>query len=370
MLEASPQAIDWEFLQAEALHGAEQPAVILVVDRLEINRRLLRSWLRTEGHRILETPSATEALQILEQTKVDLVILDLMMPETSGLDFCRRMKANRKTHLLPVLMVTSVQGVENEVAGIAAGADAFLTRPLHPSVVRTRIASMLRRKAATDSLEEAESVLFALAQMLEQRDSAMSGHCERLDAISMTLGTALNLSRSQLLSLHRGAYLHDIGKGSIPDAVLFKPGPLTKQENAIMRLHPLRGEEICRHVKSLAPVLPIIRNHHERWDGSGYPDGLAGEQIPLLARVLQVADIFDALTSPRPYKRAVSRTKALDILEREARRGWREPELVRLFRELSEHSLCTVEEGSLLPSTPAESIRQSLENMRAAVLTE
>jgi len=370
MLEDFPRGIDWGVLQAETLHGAEQPAVILIVDRLEINRRLLRGWLKAEGHGILETASATEALEILERAKVDLVILDLMMPEMSGLDFCRRMKADRKTHLVPVLMVAGIQGVENEVAGIAAGADAFLTRPLHPSVVRTRIASMLQRKAATDSLEEAESVLFALAQMLEQRDSAMSRHCERLDAVSTMLGTTLGLSRAQLLSLHRGAYLHDIGKVSTPDAILFKPGPLTKQETAIMRLHPIRGEEICRHVKSLAPVLPIIRSHHERWDGSGYPDGLAGEETPLLARVLQVADIFDALTSPRPYKRAVPRAKALDILEREARRGWRDAELVRLFRELCERSLCAIEEGTLLPSTPAESIRQSLEHMRAAVLRE
>jgi putative two-component system response regulator len=248
--------------------------------------------------------------------------------------------------------LTSVQGVENEINGINSGADEFLLKPLHPSVVRTRIRAMLRNKAAIDSLEEAESILFALAQTVEQRDNYTGGHCSRLSDFSVAIGTALGLPRQDLLALHRGGFLHDVGKISIPDAVLFKQGPLTSEEWNVMRAHTIRGEEICRPMKSLAPVLPIIRNHHERWDGSGYPDGLAGERIPLLARVLQLADIYDALVTVRPYKRAFTHDEAIAVLDEEARMGWRDPELVSVFCEVVE------------PAREHTAMTQSLENMK------
>jgi putative two-component system response regulator len=230
-----------------------------------------------------------------------------------------------------VLMITNVQGVENEIAGISSGADEFLIKPLHPAVVRTRVRAMLRNKALVDSLEEAETILFALAQTVEQRDIYTGQHCQRLAVASVMLGEALGLAHADLTALFRGGYLHDIGKISIPDAILFKHGLLSDQEWEVMRSHPIRGEEICRPMKSLWPVLPIIRNHHERWDGSGYPDGLAGEDIPLLARILQVADIYDALITERPYKPALSREETFAVMEEEVRRGWRDPELVPLF---------------------------------------
>jgi len=221
--------------------------------------------------------------------------------------------------------------VENEIVGISSGADEFLIKPLHPAVVRTRIRAMLRNKALIDSLEEAETILFALAQTVEQRDVYTGQHCQRLAIASVMLGEALGLSQTDLTALYRGGYLHDIGKISIPDAILFKQGLLSEQEWEVMRSHPIRGEEICRPMKSLWPVLPIIRNHHERWDGSGYPDGLAGEDIPLLARILQVADIYDALITERSYKPALSHDQAFALMEEEVRRGWRDPELVPLF---------------------------------------
>lgn len=319
------------------LAPADQPPVILVADPQEANRRLLRDMLQPEGCRLLEASCASEVLEVFERTQVDLVILEWTLPGTSGLDLCHRLKADRKTFLVPVVVTTSVSGVEAQVAALAAGADEFLFRPLIAAVVRARIAALLRQKAAVDSLEEVEAVLFVLAQAVEQRDEAIGGHCRRLAESSAALGLALGLSRAQLLALHRGAYLHDIGKVSVPDAILFKPGPLTPQEWDIMRQHPIKGEELCRPVKSLAPVLPLIRSHHERWDGSGYPDGLAGEDIPLLARILQIADIYDALTSPRPYKRALPGPRAVEILLEETCRGWREPRLVRLFQDVLEH---------------------------------
>ena len=191
--------------------------------------------------------------------------------------------------------------------------------------------NMQTRSVRTD---DTESILFALAQAVEQRDRDTAGHCERLAFIGVALGVMMGLEQGSLLALYRGGYLHDIGKVGIPDSILFKPGKLTAEEWVVMRTHTTRGEEICRHLNTLRPVLSIIRSHHERWDGSGYPDGLSGEQIPLLARVLQVADIYDALTSPRPYKPAFSESQALMVLQEETDRGWRDPEIVALFYQL------------------------------------
>jgi putative two-component system response regulator len=308
---------------------------ILIVDELDLNRRLLRGILKATDYRILEATRASETGKILETEKIDMIVVDLVMPGLSGPDFCRQLKSNRRTKLIPILMITSVQGVETEVAGISAGADEFLIKPLHPTVVRARIRSMLRTKAMIDSLEEAESILFTLAQSVEQRDHHTGQHCSRLATYSVALGNALGLPRGELLALYRGSYLHDIGKIAIPDAILFKKGFLNEEEWLVMRSHTVKGEEICRPMKSFAPVLPIIRNHHERWDGSGYPDGLAGEDIPLLARILQVADIYDALTTERPYKPALPHAEALGVMEQEAGRGWRDPELIPLFAEIA-----------------------------------
>ncbi len=319
----------------DLVEGAAGPPTLLIVDELDLNRRLLRGILKATDYRILEASRPSDALALLETEKIDLIIIDLVMPGVSGPEFCRRVKSNRRTQLIPILMITSVQGVESEVAGITAGADEFLLKPLHPTVVRVRIRSMLRTKAITDSLEEAESILFTLAQSVEQRDRNTARHCERLASYSVALGNALGLPRSELLALYRGGYLHDIGKIAVPDAILFKGALLDDEEWFVMRSHTVKGEEICKQMRSLAPVLPIIRNHHERWNGSGYPDGLAGEAIPLLARILQVADIYDALTTERPYKPAFSHGDAIRVMEEEATRGWRDPELISLFAEIA-----------------------------------
>jgi putative two-component system response regulator len=346
----------WE----SALEEAAQTPTILIVDDIEMNRRLLKAMLKTAAYRILEAARPSAAIEILEREKVDLVVVDLVMPEMSGPEFCHLLKSERRTQLIPILMTTSVQGTENEVAGIESGADEFLIKPLQPAVARTRIRAMLRNKALTDSLEEAETILFALAQSVEHRDKYTGMHCERLTTYSLALGQALGLPRQEQLALYRGSYLHDIGKIGIPDGILFKRGLLTDEEWKTMRLHTIRGEEICKPMKTLAPVLPIIRSHHERWDGSGYPDGLAGEDIPLLARILQVADIYDALTTARPYKPAFSHSHAIQIMVEEAQRGWRDPELIPLFAEVSQRT------PGLGVGDSAESptIQESLDNMR------
>jgi putative two-component system response regulator len=209
-----------------------------------------------------------------------------------------------------------------------------------------------------DSADEAtEGILFALAQAVEQRDRHTAGHCERIAFISVSLGIAMGLDRISLLTLYRGGYLHDVGKVGIPDSILFKPASLTAEEWIIMRSHSARGEEICRPLKSLRGVLPIIRHHHERWDGTGYPDGLRGEQIPLLARVLQMADIYDALTNPRPYKPAFTPAVALRTIRDEMERGWRDPELVKLFLRLHKDVLSKASQYVSLSDRSLEAMR-------------
>ncbi|MBI4877924.1 MAG: response regulator [Acidobacteria bacterium] len=367
---APPAAVDaavsrsgWE----DVFGDASTPPTVLIVDGAEVDRRLLRAMFKTTPYRFLEASRPSEAVALLGREKIDMVMLELMLPEMSGLDLCRKIKSERNTQYIPTLIVTSLHGAEHEVAGLSSGADEFLTRPLHPAVVRARVRAMLRNKATIDSLEEAEAILFALAQTVEQRDRYTGGHCQRLAAYSLSMGLALGLSQPELLALHRGAYLHDIGKIAIPDAILFKNSSLDTSEWSVMRQHPVRGEEICRPMKSLLPVLPVIRSHHERWDGTGYPDGLSGDHIPLLARILQIVDIYDALTTARPYKLAKTHADSLRIIQEETDRGWRDPELVSLFQEISA-SLCSFAPQPH-PEWPEEcSTHVSLENMQRELL--
>jgi len=218
-------------------------------------------------------------------------------------------------------------------------------------------------------LDETEEIVFALARAVEQRDVGTGGHCERLAFISVALGIAVGLDRASLLALYRGGYLHDVGKVGIPDSILFKPGKLTAEEWVTMRSHSVRGEEICRHLKSLRTVLPVIRHHHERWDGSGYPDGLRGDQIPLLARILQIADIYDALTSARPYRPAYTPADAIDIIRRETDRGWRDPRIFHLFTRLHYEVISKVGDlGGTERSLP--SMQQSLVSLQRSLVAE
>lgn len=223
-------------------------------------------------------------------------------------------------------------------------------------------------------IDETEGILFALARAVEQRDRHTAGHCERLAFMSVAMGIAMRFERTSLLALYRGGYLHDVGKVGIPDSILFKPGKLDAREWVTMRSHTTRGEEICRHLKSLGPVLPVIRHHHERWDGSGYPDGLRGAQIPLLARVLQIADIYDALTSPRPYKPAYPPDRALQIIEEETSRGWRDPEIVTLFFRLHEDVISKIAGPSGRPTAAAdrnlEAMQESLANLQQFLVAD
>ena len=189
-------------------------------------------------------------------------------------------------------------------------------------------------KLYTDELENAESVLFSLALSIEARDPYTRGHCDRLAEMSVRLGERLGVPEEHLTALRRGGVVHDIGKVAVPDSVLLKPGPLSAEEIEVVRKHPIVGERICSPLKVLRLVLPIIRHHHERYDGSGYPDHLRGESIPLTARIMQLADVYDALTTDRPYRKADPPEVALQIMVNEAKQGWWDRELLDAFRQM------------------------------------
>jgi putative two-component system response regulator len=312
----------------------ETSATILVADDHTPNRDLFQEILVSAGFTVLMAEDGAAALQKFKRVKPDLVLLDVMMPHLNGFEVCARIKADKETCLTPVILVTALSAKEDRVAGITAGADDFLTRPVDSSELLARVRSLLRLKRHTDELERAETVLFALAKSIESKDPYTEHHCDRLSTYAATLGEALGLPGEEITALKRAGVVHDIGKVAVPDAILLKPGKLTDEEWKIMRQHPIVGERICAPLKSFRLVLPIIRHHHEKLDGTGYPDGLRGEQIPMTARVLQIVDVYDALTTARPYKRALSVDEALETMSEEAARGWRDQRIFDALKKV------------------------------------
>jgi putative two-component system response regulator len=318
----------------QSTSGAGGPAVILIVDDIEANARLLERLLAHEGHRVLFARDGQEALERVRAEHPDLVLMDVVMPELDGFETCRRLKADPATRLVPVVLITALQSRRDRVRGLEVGADDFLSRPVNTAELTARVRSLLRIKRFTDELDSAESVILSLALTIEARDHSTEGHCQRLAHYAVALGREMGLADEDLSALFKGGFLHDVGKVGIPDAILLKPEPLTPDEIAIMRQHPVIGDRLCGELRSLRRVRPIVRHHHERLDGSGYPDGLGGADIPLLAQIMSVVDVFDALTSPRPYKAAFSVEHALSELAAEADRGWRHPEIVAAFMSI------------------------------------
>ena len=295
---------------------------ILVADDQASNRELFSELLTVQGFRVVTASDGLEALDQLGRVATDLVLLDVMMPQLNGFKVCEKIKANPDTYLIPVILVTGLSDKENRIEGIRAGADDFLTRPVDRTELLARVRSLLKLKQRTDELECAEAVLFSLARSIEGKDPYTHGHCERLAEYSASLGEHLGLPEDQIIALRRAGVVHDIGKIAIPDSIILKPSSLTPDEWKLMREHPVVGERICAPLKSFRSVVPIIRHHHEKFDGSGYPDGLVGEAIPITARVLQVADVYDALTTVRPYKNALSTADALQTMKQEVAKGW------------------------------------------------
>jgi putative two-component system response regulator len=321
---------------------------IVLVDDMEANLHLLSSILTREGYSVHTAGEGSVALDLIVTQLPDLVITDVMMPGMDGFELCRRIKSNPATRLTPVILVTSLAARGDRIAGINAGADDFLTKPVDPHELKARVRSLVSLKRYTDDLDSADSVILSLGLIVEARDNTTGDHCQRMAAFAAAFGVHLALPPEDIAALHRGGYLHDVGKVGVPDAILLKPARLTPGEFAIMKQHTVIGDALCGDLRLLRPVRPIARHHHERCDGSGYPDGLKGDDIPLLAQITGIVDVYDALTSDRPYRRAMTEAVALQELEDEVRQGWRRADLVGEFaaicrdgrlKRLAEHTL-------------------------------
>src|SRR5579864_8436916 len=304
---------------------------VLVVDDNHNTMTLMRDLLSARGYDVVAVSDAAQAEAEILRRLPDVVLSDVIMPGKSGYELCREVKENPATRLVPFVLITGLSDREDRVRGIEAGADDFLSKPIFPEELFARVKSLLKLKEFIDELEHAESVVVALARGVESRDPYTGDHCDRLANYAVSLGKHIGLDQESLIALKRGGYLHDLGKVSIPDDVLKKGAGLTPEDWKLMKQHPIVGEDICRPLKSFRNVLPIIRHHHEHWDGTGYPDGLNGKSIPLLARILQVVDVYDALRTARPYKPALTHEEAKRTMLDEANKGRWDPELVPAF---------------------------------------
>jgi putative two-component system response regulator len=320
---------------------------ILIADDNKGVREPLVELLRRHCYRVIEVDNGEEALQQTCTQSLDLVLLDVMMPGLTGFAVCRMLKVRPETRLIPVVLITGLTSAEDRIRGIEAGADDFLHKPVRKEELLARVRSLVRLKRYTDELESAETVLCTLARSIEAKDPYTEGHCDRLSRYAVSLAEKIGLPREVCNDLRRSGIVHDIGKVAVPESVLLKPGPLDPAERKIMEEHTIVGERICAPLKSFRNVLPIIRSHHEKQNGTGYPDHLKGEDIPLTARILQTVDIYDSLTTDRPYRKALEQARAMQILWEETRRGWWDPNLVSALEDLLAESPLALTEASV-----------------------
>lgn len=316
--------------------GRRRPPRILVIDDNADTMELMQELLSSRGYSVVAAGSAGEAEAEIRREQPDLILSDVIMPGKSGYELCRELKENPATRLIPFVLITGLSDRQDRLQGIEAGADDFLNKPIYAEELFARVKSLLKLKEFTDELETAESVLCTLGRSVESRDPYTEGHCERLAHNASALGRHLGLDEESIVALRRGGFLHDLGKISVPDEILKKGSNLTPEEWLVMKQHPITGENICKPLKSLRLVLPIIRNHHEHADGSGYPDRLSRNDIPLLARILQVVDVYDALRTTRPYKPALTHEQSAVTMRHEAQSGLWDEELVIEFFTLLE----------------------------------
>ena len=313
------------------------PYKILIVEDLAPNRLLLSQILAKPEFILIEAENGRQALDILQNAEIDLVLMDVMMPGLNGIETTKLIRLDLKLELVPIIVVSSLATSDDIIIALENGADDYISKPFNALELLARVRANVERKRLTDHLDDTESVLFSLARMVEARDKDTGNHCDRLAHYGVVFGQKLGLDFEQILALKRGGILHDIGKLGIPDNILLKKGKLNSAEWEIMKQHPVIGANLCAPLKTMTKTVDIVRHHHEKWDGSGYPDGLAGEEIPLLARIFQIVDVFDALTSQRPYKEAFSFEKAASVMREESSNGYWQKELVESFIDIVEN---------------------------------
>jgi putative two-component system response regulator len=305
---------------------------ILVVDDEEGTRALLRRVLLADKYDVNLAHDGSSALSAIASDPPDVVLLDVNMGNgLDGFEVCRRLRSDPATRLTPVIIITGLREREDRIKGIEAGADDFLTKPVDNHELLARVRSLARVKQYTDDLDSAASIIMALASMIEARDGYGEGHCHRMANYATRLGRAFGVDEADLQTLHRGGFLHDIGMLAIPDGVIRKEGPLNLEEYELVKSHTVVGDGLCSHLRSLQPVRTIVRHHHERLDGSGYPDGLSGNNLPLLAQIMGIVDVYEAVTTSAPYQNAQSVDQAITVLRNQVERGWRRKDLVEAF---------------------------------------
>lgn len=309
---------------------------VLVIDDQADSLDAVASALEPLGYAVLTASRGAEGIGAAVSRQPDVILLDVLMPEMDGYEVCRRLKLNDETRLIPVVFLTGFDSREARLRGLELGATDFLTKPFDLVELEVRVRNLVSFRHLTQDLDDAEKILLAIARAVEARDAGTGDHCDRLSDLAARLGIRVGLGEGEVKALRRAGYLHDIGKIAIPDAVLLKPGKLDADEWKIMRSHVEIGVNMCAPLRTLRPVLPIIRHHHERWDGTGYPDGLKGEEIPALARVFQIVDVFDALTNERPYRQPETPQAAMAIIRSETERGWWDVRIVDEFARLLE----------------------------------
>jgi len=312
------------------------PSRILIVDDSTDNIRLVTEILnrQEEKYEVYSASDGLEAIEYIKMQQPDLIMLDVVMPGMDGFEVCKIIKSNEQTRLIPIVMITALDSQQDRLRGLDAGVDDFVSKPFNVYELLARVKNLLKLRSYINELEHAEQVIFSLARAVEAKDEYTEGHCERLSILAEEMGKELDLSDKDLQILRRGGILHDIGKIAIDDAILLKPGRLTEEEFEIIKEHPVIGENICKPLKTLQPVLPIIRYHQERYNGSGYPEGLEGDGIPIHARIIGIVDCYDALTTDRTYRKALSEDDAIKIMVKETSDGLWDPKLFDILLDL------------------------------------
>lgn len=307
---------------------------ILAVDDNMQNLELLEGLLSSKGYSVVKAYNGKEALEKAAEVSPDIILLDVLMPQMDGIECCKRLKEGSETRLVPVIMLTALDSTEDKVRGIEAGADDFITKPFQKPELLARVKSLVKMKGLIDELENAQNVLFSLASALDHTDPYTHGHSHRVSELSAKLAAFMELPFSDQEAVKNAGILHDIGKIATDKGILHKPGALNGQEYKHVKEHPVVGETICKPLKFAKPLLPLIRSHHEKYNGSGYPDGLEGESIPMGARILAIVDVYDALTSTRPYRNDIPSAVAVEVMKAEAAKGYWDSEILKSFSEM------------------------------------
>ncbi len=303
---------------------------IFIVDDNEYNRQLLEATLYSEGYEVHQASDGQEALDRLDEVAPDLIMLDINMPVLDGLETCRRIRSQPEHNLLPIVILTAETDMKTHLSSIEAGANDFVTKPFIPAIILARAQSLIQVKKLTDEMENAQQAFVAMVRAVEAKDAYTHGHSERVAIFTSRLAAAAGLSEDDQDRLLQAGMLHDLGKIALKESILHKPSKLTDEEFDHIRTHPVIGEEILKDLKFAQKLLPAVRHHHENFTGGGYPDGIAGEEIPQDARLMAVADAYDAMTSNRPYRDGISSKQALNILKEDKLGQW-QPEFVESF---------------------------------------